>query len=376
MAPKTTRFSFGGWLVVIALFGLLIATLVYAVMDYNAVVQLQSQQTGCHGPDSLLCSDGNACTIDYLNPPCFTEWFRWPHQHWNSSVCHTRTCSHLPVADGSCCNRRDFCYEDDPTKECQGGQCVSSNPLLCKGYCASDADCNPTLVPLADDLAFQSSFCTYGACTTLIGANIPIITDPNAFLLENTLAQRNVTSCLNAECVPFSFWSGNYSTTSACIYWWKCSTFTFTRKRALEAEAETPPVLLNFSFGKHIRSGALYNQVAARISAQWFANLGTMAPTAAPTETPTRLPTRSPTGSPTRAPTQTPTSAEPTEAPSPEPSAAPTTASPSEAPTTGEPTAVPTTSAPTLPLPTAEPTVRPTSEGETYAPTAGRRRHQ
>jgi hypothetical protein len=207
------------------------------------------------------------------------------------------------MADGSCCNRYDSCYLDDPGKKCFNGKCESSDTTLCKGYCTVDADCSPTLVPLKPGLDYETTFCLYGSCATLIAQDIPVVSSPAAFLLEDTQAELNITSCLYSQCVSYE-----PAPETVCLYTFNCAPFVFSKKRAA-LDSQTVQTL-NFNYPGVVNSGN-YLLLSEKVNNEFQALLAST-PTAAPTPAPTEHPTVAPTVAPTtHAPTHAPT-AEPT----------------------------------------------------------------
>src|ERR1700742_316849 len=63
------------------------------------------------------------------------------HKHHRRRKCHRDICIHERMVNGSCCNKEDYCYYDDPCKKCVFGVCQSPNASLCKGFCNTVDDC-------------------------------------------------------------------------------------------------------------------------------------------------------------------------------------------------------------------------------------------
>lgn len=187
--------------------------------------------------ESLDCNDGNACTVDIkqrISTGCKSSL---SGQTDSDKACQQYQCSNVPLAAGSCCNRDDFCYFDDPDKKCYaGGVCKSTDPTLCKGYCTSYLDCqNPdTIFPLQINtstypLDTQSS-CQYNSCTQYL-ITIGQFTDPISMIYPNNgdMLLFNFSKCATVLCFqPIDY-------LNICTFNWNCAPYVGD---------EFPPVLV------------------------------------------------------------------------------------------------------------------------------------
>jgi hypothetical protein len=144
------------------------------------------------------------------------------HHHHRRRKCPKDLCIHEPMINGSCCNKYDYCYYDDPCKKCVFGTCQSPNASLCKGFCNTDADCNITL-PISAEFILNS--CVFNSCVTVFESVTPV---PNPISLINTgngnFTALSIKSCISAVC--FSSVSGDpLSNSTFCYFTWNCAPF-------------------------------------------------------------------------------------------------------------------------------------------------------
>lgn len=231
---------------------------------------------------SLLCTDFNPCTMDYIEFPCpdhdrererekererdrdrererdrdgDRDRDRPPHHE--KPRCHDFLCKPpVAMANGSCCNQNDFCYTDDPNKRCVFGTCMSPDPTKCKGFCNDASDCLVP-VPINPEIGLTVQDCIQNSCVTVVG---PLISgnDPFAIVESDTLLDLNISHCLTASCVAFYVEGPPY----LCFYYWTCAPFLvdLIRKRDMEAPSDKLP-LLNFTLpGLSNRQYLIVNQ--------------------------------------------------------------------------------------------------------------------
>lgn len=156
--------------------------------------------------------------------------------------CRVRVCRHFPMAEGSCCNREDYCYTYDHHKRCHQGICKSRDVTKCKGYCVSSEDC--PVLPLVINGSDISAFCFYGSCVT-IAFVLYNPGDPNLLLNQSAYPPiGKLEACLASSCVWLPD-NGYYS----CTYVWRCAPWvnastTISSAGATAAAANTPAIVL------------------------------------------------------------------------------------------------------------------------------------
>jgi hypothetical protein len=290
------------------------------------------EDTTCPVSEHISCSTGNACIAPNRRRICpqSEDGPRQPPDVNTTLGCSNPNyvCENLPYPDGTCCNKNDFCYRDDPFKTCQQGVCTSSDPTLCRGFCESDDDCifSDTPFPIYD-AADSTVFCAGGACFAYVQTLNPV-NGPGDLLNMTTLLQRNTSACLEMSC--FQMFAEDSCTVfqfQYCQYAWACSRYNGldVRKRDIagamaasqvrgktlpyvtsEGVTVDVPVLHNFTLpggGRYSRQ--LYQQANAALNyrlGQFIASVDAKY-TEAPTGAPTGEPTGAPTGEPTPAPT-------------------------------------------------------------------------
>jgi hypothetical protein len=294
----------------------------------------EAENAICTRSQDLSCWRGNACQTMTMSPICPNQLDgRTPGGgSFNASngcsnpIYECDTPKQLP--DGACCNQNDFCYLDDPTKQCLSGQCISTNDALCRGVCEVDSDCIDSDTPFPFYPTVEAdTFCAGGACFAYVFSP-NTMSSPEDALNQTTLLARNVTACLEMAC--FIFTEQNdcaLLSFQVCQYVWACSRYTgfFKRKRDIadtvmasqqggavgqyvmeNGTVITVPIIHNFTLPGGARySRAHFNQANADLNwhlasfLQQVQDASTNAPTAAPTLEPTEAPTQEPTPSPT-----------------------------------------------------------------------------
>ena len=194
----------------------------------NLVITDEVEQAVCEYKTSAKCWTGNACVAPLKKRICPIR----PGDDSNNNLIGNESCDSPDYVcdntnfypDGTCCNRHDFCYLDDPTKSCQQGVCVSQNATLCRGFCAVDTDCTvnasapfPFFPTVETDI-----FCLNGACVAQAQAINPV-QSPDDLLNLSTQDQRNISACLESFCFPVNI-SGPPA--QICQYAWVCSQLT------------------------------------------------------------------------------------------------------------------------------------------------------
>lgn len=285
----------------------------------------------CPVKEDLKCWTGNACIAPNMRQICTNGG-----DDGNPLIPDINTtlgcanpnyvCENLPYPDGTCCNKNDFCYRDDPFKTCQQGVCTSSDPTLCRGFCESDDDCifSDTPFPIYD-AADATVFCAGGACFAYV-LSFNQVNGPSDLLNMTTLLQRNTSACLEMSC--FQVFEENDCSVfqvQYCQYAWACSRYNGLdfRKRDLAGALQSSggvrgkslpyvtsegvtvdvPVLHNFTLpggGRYSRQ--IYQQANAALNyrlGQFMTSIdakyNTDAPTGAPTDATTEAPTDAPT---------------------------------------------------------------------------------
>jgi hypothetical protein len=181
--------------------------------------------------ESDECNDGNPCTLDIkqrVNTGCTRKLF--VNQSAEDGACQEYQCTNVPLATGSCCNRDDFCYFDDPNKKCYNGVCKSLDPTLCKGYCEVDDDCRNEFktIPLQiNDTTYAAGyepFCIFNSCTQFVSFNARF-TDPLAMVYpyNGNLSLFNFSKCVNVVCYKPDL--SGVSGFNTCLYTWKCAPY-------------------------------------------------------------------------------------------------------------------------------------------------------
>jgi hypothetical protein len=243
------------------------------------------EDSTCDYEESIACWDGNGCHASLRRRICREEG--------TAALTSTGTCTSANYVcenptypDGTCCNQNDFCFLDDPNKTCQQGQCVSTDPTLCKGFCTVDADCTDSAFPFPIyPTASSTTFCLNGACFAYVYAFSPVIS-PNDLLNRTTLAARNISSCIESSCFVFDI-DGDIQ---VCQYAWTCSQLNgfsdqeiFTKKRGLLGSAQ--PLVHNFTLpgGGGRYSRGQYNEANAGLNARLTRFVDSIRATNAPT---------------------------------------------------------------------------------------------
>ena len=93
--------------------------------DSDACTQTDTCQSGsCTGANPVICSALDQCHVAGVCQPA------------------TGNCTNPDKADGSACDDLDACTQTD---ECQSGNCVGSNPVVCvaSDQCHVAGVCNP-----------------------------------------------------------------------------------------------------------------------------------------------------------------------------------------------------------------------------------------
>jgi hypothetical protein len=176
---------------------------------------------------SLDCNDGNPCTIDVktLLP---TTGCPGSKLRTTTQSCARYACKHIPLSSGACCNSGDFCYHDDPNKQCLLGECVTDK-TLCKGYCADDDVANCPSLPFIVDPGSVSMQCINTSCLYTVIVNY-YIADPYSLLSQSTsdMSDFNTSSCLTATCSPYGIMGTFFpSLFSICDFAWSCAPYLY-----------------------------------------------------------------------------------------------------------------------------------------------------
>lgn len=260
-----------------------------AAAIFHEVHEQEERAETCLYSDSLSCWKGNACLASYKKLVCAAseEGGAAPPDINSTYQCANPKyiCETSPLPDGTCCNDRDFCYRDDPYKVCQNGQCTSADDTLCRGFCEVDSDCtqSETPFPFYPD-AYSSTFCTGSACFAYVYAYNPVMS-PMDLLDLSTLANRNISACLESACFIFTQQTDcSLYSTQICQYAWTCSRYNgvIYRKRSISASIRNAgvgqlvmengtvvdvPILHNFTLpGGGRYSRAQYNQANAALN--------------------------------------------------------------------------------------------------------------
>lgn len=235
------------WAIVLAVIlgaSLLALIIMEAIELYNLG---RVQQAECPYQESLACWDGNACHAPFMKRVCPLEApGSLSHGHTAACAAANYICENPVYPEGTCCNQNDFCFLDDPNKTCQSGECVSTDPTLCKGYCTIDDDCanSPWPIPLYE-AADQTVFCLNGACVYLVYART--IVEANDMLNETTQLFRNITACIESSCFVVNV---DGEDLILCQYVWKCSrwyTFSDQTKKKRDSMDSGTRILHNFT---------------------------------------------------------------------------------------------------------------------------------
>lgn len=212
---RVSRKSTGVIILEVIIIILLLIHFGFFVNIFGDVERIQNKE--CPLQQSDLCSDFNPCTIDYLETTCGNR------SDSGGINCKTYQCLNVPLANGSCCNRDDFCYTDDPAKACVFGQCKSPNASKCKGYCGNATEFDEGVcldLPLTVDSNINTG-CFFGSCVTITVIVDPV-SDPFSLLdiNNNNFNNLNTASCLQAFCT-----SNINAGFTACYYTWTCAPF-------------------------------------------------------------------------------------------------------------------------------------------------------
>jgi hypothetical protein len=199
----------------------------YGKINYIKEVQCQSDNTAIVSDD---CLTGNACQLGIkqrIDTGCASSG----DVGSSGESCQQYQCTSVPLETGSCCNRDDFCYFDDPNKKCYQGVCKSLDPTLCKGYCTTDADCrtpetqfpfqiNDTAYNPAGPEPYRRPVCIYNSCTQMVLFS-GVTTDPLAMIYpyNGDKLLFNFSKCASVVCVP-TFFPDN-----VCAYTWNCAPY-------------------------------------------------------------------------------------------------------------------------------------------------------
>ena len=88
--------------------GLIILGLAAAAYNDMATLRQLERMAICNAKESrLACPTSNGCQVGVLRQMCQTD-----------DPCEQYECVIENLADGSCCDRNDFCNYEDPTKTC------------------------------------------------------------------------------------------------------------------------------------------------------------------------------------------------------------------------------------------------------------------
>ena len=229
--------------------GLLIGVIIIALLleGFSSLGELKKleQLATCGFKESRLsCPITNACQVGLLKKMCNKREDHHHHHHHDHDKCDDYTCVIENLADGSCCDRNDFCNLEDPTKTCLGGQCISSNVTNCKGYCTNDTQCSVIPVPFLSFVPlFTGLFCYNNACFTLVGTYAPF-NNPTQLLNLTTPQQRDVANCLSGQTVSFP---SEGPSIPGAVFTWGCSSVSpyegFYRKRDLSVTTTDLPLV-------------------------------------------------------------------------------------------------------------------------------------
>ena len=237
-------------LVTIGGIGLVIGVIIIILLgsgfkDLERLKALEKLAVCPYKESTLSCPVTSACQVGLVKKMC-QEREKGRHHHHGHHHHHHKDCDQFicvveNLADGSCCDRNDFCSVSNPLKTCQLGQCVSPNATDCKGYCTVLDNCSAIPLPF---LSFApqdlEQFCFGGVCYTLIGTVYPFDTPQEMFNLT-TAAQREVANCQTGQLVPDLFGDEAYG----AIFVWSCSMTSpdqvFYKKRDQEQDVTEAP---------------------------------------------------------------------------------------------------------------------------------------
>lgn len=220
---------------------LLLVVIVCAVnyKEINTIYLRQCETPNSPRVDFTSCNDFNPCTLDLLTTfpgaGCSN-----PNTLYNqiavSDCPKYGVCQSVPLADGSCCNTDDFCYEGDTDKLCSMGVCKPSDYTRCKGYCQDVSEC-PTLPWIINNETISTQCWIppdapeFGSCVylALVGGYVG---DPYSLLdLATTLDYTNlqIGSCLSAQCTNYFLKTGTFSYVeyTECAYQWTCAPYIY-----------------------------------------------------------------------------------------------------------------------------------------------------
>lgn len=280
--------------ILICILGIVLSLFIIGFVFHISKDVHQIKQKSCSDTESSLCYRGNPCElalITYIGcDDCLT--CRAP-----GSTCDKFKCEYYPLANGSCCNKNDYCYTDDPNKACVFGDCKSTDITKCKGYCNStDYDENypcpqiPLVLSGGEEVV---SFCLYNSCVTQVVLEAVYLDNPFDLIdTTNTsnLTGSNMKNCLLGSCEFTEFGS-------VCVFTWKCAPYNTpsidsNKKRSMEIHSNTIDIEgwvdikfpNNGLFGqRYVEYNRIMNEQAKLRYLRVF-NL-TLAPTQAPTST-------------------------------------------------------------------------------------------